>query len=164
MVCKRKKIHSVRSPKFGGIGPWDQANRAHFRVYFNPSATFFTFPTYDADNKANQKVMKLTKGERAIRPPGKRGNVTLIHPMSYKPKVFIDEVWQYLVDKYQITYQNIWGKGMVIPHLAKSNYYKTLGPLKGVPILDYFLHNKNIFSNCGYMKENFKNNEAYQNV
>ena len=51
---------------------------------------------------------------------------------------------------------------MVIPHLVKSNYYKTLGPLKGVPILDHFLHNKNIFSNCGYMKENFKNNEAYQ--
>ena len=92
MVCERNKIHSVRSPKFSGIGLWDQANRTHFRVYFNPSATFFTFPTYDADNKANQKVMKLTKGERAIRPPGKRGNVTLIHPMSYKPKVFIDEV------------------------------------------------------------------------
>ena len=51
----------VSSPKFGGIGPWDQANRAHFRVYFNPSATCFTFPTYDADNKANQKIMKLTK-------------------------------------------------------------------------------------------------------
>ena len=128
MVCKRNKIHSVRSPKFGVIGLWDQANRAHIRVYFNPSATFFTFPTYDADNKANQKVMKLTKGERAIRPPGKRDNVTLIHPMSYKPKVFIDEVLQ--------------GEGVVRPHLVKSSYYKTLGPLKGVPILDYFLHKK----------------------
>ena len=38
------------------------------------------------------------------RPPGKQGNVTLIHPMSYKPKLFIDEILQCLVDKYQITF------------------------------------------------------------
>ena len=59
-ICKRNEIHSVSSPKFGGIGPWGQVNRAYFRVYFNPSATCFKFPTYDADNKANQKIIKLT--------------------------------------------------------------------------------------------------------
>ena len=45
--------------------------------------------------------------ERAVRTPGKWGNVTLIHRMSYELKFFIDEVLQCLVDKYQITYQNI---------------------------------------------------------
>ena len=62
--------------------------------------------------------MKLTKilGERLVRPTGKRDNVTLIHPMSYKPQFFIDEVLQCLVDKYQITYQNNWGEGVVRPH------------------------------------------------
>ena len=60
-ICKRTKIRSVSFPKFSGIGSWDKANRAHFRVYFNPSAKCFTFPTYDVDNKANQKTMKLTK-------------------------------------------------------------------------------------------------------
>ena len=86
-VCKRNEIHSVSSPKFGGIEPWGQANRANFRVYFNQSATCFTFPTYDADNKANQKIMTYQhfKGERAVRPPGKWGDVTLIRPMRYKP-------------------------------------------------------------------------------
>ena len=46
--------------------------------------------------------MKLTKiylGERAVRFPGKRGNVTFIHPMSCKLQVFIDEVLQGLVDQ-----------------------------------------------------------------
>ena len=76
--------------------------------------------------------MKLTKiflGERAGRPPGKRGNVTLIYPMRYKPQVFIDEVLQRLVDKYQITYQNIWSEGAVRPHLVESSYCKTFGLL-----------------------------------
>ena len=54
-------MHSVSSPKFGRIGPWDQVNRAHLRVYLNPSATCFTFQTFDADSKANQKIMKVTK-------------------------------------------------------------------------------------------------------
>ena len=30
-------------------------------VYTCPSATCFTSPTYDSDNKVNQKIMKLTK-------------------------------------------------------------------------------------------------------
>ena len=51
--------------------------------------------------------MKLAK---IFKRKGKRGNVTLIHPMmSYEPQFFIDEVLQCFVDKYQITYQNIWG-------------------------------------------------------
>ena len=36
------------------LGPYDQANSAHFRVYFNTWATCFTFPIYDANKKANQ--------------------------------------------------------------------------------------------------------------
>ena len=60
-ICKRTKIHLVRSPKSGGIGPWEKASMAHFSEYFNPSTTCFTLPSYDADHKAKQKVMKLTK-------------------------------------------------------------------------------------------------------
>ena len=42
--CKRNEIHLVSSPKFGGIGPWDLANLAHFRIYFNQShASHFQF-------------------------------------------------------------------------------------------------------------------------
>ena len=43
-ICKRNEIHLVSSPKFGGIGLWDQANRVHFCLYFNASATCFIFP------------------------------------------------------------------------------------------------------------------------
>ena len=82
--------------------------------------------------------------------------------MRCKLHYLIDEVSQCLVDKYQITYQIICGKDVVRTHLVGSGYCKTLEPLKGAPILPYFLH-KNIFTNSGYMKENFKNNEAYQN-
>ena len=46
--------------------------------------------------------------ERAVRPPGIWGNVTLIHLMLYKPQIFKDEVLQYVFDKYVITYQIIW--------------------------------------------------------
>ena len=60
-IYKRTEIHWVNCPKFGGTGPWDQENRAHFRAYFNPSATCFIFPTYDVDNKTIQTIMKLTK-------------------------------------------------------------------------------------------------------
>ena len=61
------------------------------------------------ENFKNNKAYQHFLGERAVRPPGKRGNVTLIHNMSYKPQFFIDEVLQCLVGKFQITYQNIWG-------------------------------------------------------
>ena len=80
-----------------------------------------------------------------MRHPRKRGNVTLIHPMSYKSQSFIDEVLQCLVDKYQITYQIIWGKVVVRPHLVESSYYKILVPLKGTSSLNYFLHTRNVF-------------------
>ena len=87
--------------------------------------------------------------------------MTLIYLTSYKRQFFIDEVLQCLVDKYQITYQNILGDGVVRPHLVESSYCKTLGPLKNAPI-DTIFNTKNIFSSCCYIKENFKNNETYQ--
>ena len=43
-------------------------------------------------------------GERGDRSPGNRGNVTLIHPMSYKLKLLTDVVLQCLVEKYVITF------------------------------------------------------------
>ena len=68
--------------------------------------------------------------------------MTLIHPISYKFQSFINEILQSLVDKYQITYQNIWGEDMVRPHLVELDHYKILEPLKGAPDLDHFLHKK----------------------
>ena len=68
--------------------------------------------------------------------------MTLIHPMSYKPQFFVDEVLQCLVDKYQTTYQNIWGEGVIRPHLVELDNYKILEPLKGAPNLNHFLHKK----------------------
>ena len=70
-ACKRTEIHLVSCPESGGIGSWDQGNRAYFRKYFNPSTTF---QTYDAGNKAYQKVMKLIKmfmGKGQSGPPEK---------------------------------------------------------------------------------------------
>ena len=49
--------------------------------------------------------MNLTKIFR-----GNGRNVTLIHLMNCKPQYFLDEVFKCLVNKYQITYQNIWGR------------------------------------------------------
>ena len=40
------------------------------------------------------------------------GNVNFIHPMSCKPLFSKDKVLQYLVNKCQITYPNIWGKSV----------------------------------------------------
>ena len=54
--------------------------------------------------------------------------MTLIHHMSYKPQFFIDKVLQYLVDKYQITYKNIWGKGVVRLHLVELDIIKFWNP------------------------------------
>ena len=36
-----------------------------------------------------------------------RGNVTSIRLISYEPQIFADEILHCLVDKYQMTYQNI---------------------------------------------------------
>ena len=104
------------------------------------------------------KFTKIFRG-RAVRSPGKQGNVTLIHPMCYKPQTFTDAVLQCLVEKYVITYQIISGEGIVRPDVVESGYFKTLGPLKGAPIFTTF-HTKNIFSSCCCVKENFKNNET----
>ena len=60
--------------------------------------------------------------------------------MSYKPQFFIDEVSQCLVDKYQITYQNILEEAVVRPHLVELEHYKILEPLKSAPDLKHFLH------------------------
>ena len=62
--------------------------------------------------------------------------------MSYKPQFFVDEVLQCLVDKDQATYQNIWGEGVVRPHLVEFDNYKILEPLKDAPNLNHFLHKK----------------------
>ena len=51
---------------------------------------------------------------------------------------------------------------MVRLHLVELHHYKMLEPLKGALNLNHFLHKKKIFSNCDYMKENFKNNKAFQ--
>ena len=68
--------------------------------------------------------------------------MTLTHPMSYKPQFFIDEVLQCLVDKYQITYQNIWGERMIRPHLVELDHYKVLEPLKRASDFNHFLRKK----------------------
>ena len=72
------------------------------------------------------KLTKIFRRERAVRPPGKWGNVTLTHSMRYKPQVFTDEVLQCAFDKYVISYQNIWGKGLVRHHLVECDYCKIL--------------------------------------
>ena len=69
-----------------------------------------------------------------VRPPGKQGKVTLIHPMCYKPQILTDEVLKSAFDKYVITYKNIWEKNVLRPYLLELGYFKTLGLLKGVPI------------------------------
>ena len=88
--------------------------------------------------------------------------MTLIHPMSYKPQFFIDEVLQCLVDKYQITYQNIWGERMIRPHLVELDHYKVLEPLKGAPDFNHFLRKKVFLEIAVTKKENFKNKKTYQ--
>ena len=65
--------------------------------------------------------------------------MTLIHPKRYTPQLSTDEILQCAFDKYQITYQIIWGKDVIRPHLVESSNFKTLGPLKGAPILHHFI-------------------------
>ena len=69
--------------------------------------------------------------------------------MSYKPQFFTDEVLQCLVDKYQITYQNILGENVVRPHLVELDHYKILERLKGAPDLNLFLHKKRFLEIMG---------------
>ena len=78
--------------------------------------------------KENFKIIEVYQKifeERAVRPPGKRGNVTLIHPIRYKPQIFTNEVSQWVFDKFVITCQNIWRKGAIRPQLVESGYCKT---------------------------------------
>ena len=142
-ICKRTKIHSVSSSKFGGIRPCEQPNRVHFRVYFNPSATCFTFRTYNADNKANLKIMKLNKiflRWKGSQTPSKIGQCDLNLPHELQIPIF--DRWSLTIDKYQITYQNIWEEGVVSLHLVELDHYKILDPVKGVPDLNHFRHKK----------------------
>ena len=91
--------------------------------------------------------------------------------MSYKLQFLIDEVLQCLVDKYQITYQIIiiiiiiLGGGEAWSDSIQWNQaiVRLCGHWKVRQSDTSFFTKKNIFSNCGYMKKNFKNNEAYQN-
>ena len=73
---------------------------------------------YIEENFKNNEIYQKFFGESAVRLPGKRGNVPLIHPMSYKPQIFTNVVLQCLVDKDVITYQNIWTEGKVRPYEA----------------------------------------------
>ena len=85
--------------------------------------------------KLIKKFWNLPKslGEKAVRPSDKRGNAIPIQPTSYKSDFFINEILQHLVDKYQITYQNIrgrWGKGNVVrSHSVELGHHKILKPL-----------------------------------
>ena len=94
------------------------------------------------ENFKNNETYQNFRGERAVGPPGKWGNVTLIYPMRCRSQIFTDEVLQCVFDKYVITYQNIWGKDVIRRHLLESSYCKTLGPQRGAPILQHFLHQK----------------------
>ena len=105
----------------------------------------FSSCCYIEENFKNNETYQTFFGERAVRSPGKRGNVPLIQPMSYKPQIFTNVVLQCLVNKYMIAYQNIWSERMVRPHLVESSYCKILVPLKGASSLNHFPHTGNVF-------------------
>ena len=100
--------------------------------------------------------------EKAVRSPRNQGNVTLIHPMSYKFQIPIDEVSQSLVDKYVITNQNVCSEGMVRPRLVKLSYCKFLGATERYVKLKPFTTLKMFFNNYCYSKNKFKNTETYK--
>ena len=52
----------------------------------------FSSCCYVKQNVKNTEVYQNCYGERGVRSPGKRGNVTLIRPMSYKFKLLTDVV------------------------------------------------------------------------
>ena len=114
-----------------------------------------------ATQKKISKTMKLTNVYyqylKTVGFSGKQGNVTLIHPMSFKPKIYANAVLQCLVDKYVITYENIWDEGMVRSQLVESSYCKILVLLKVMLGLNHFLHKKMFVDSCCYTKKNFKN-------
>ena len=105
----------------------------------------FSSCCYIEENSKNNETYQKFFGEGAVRSPGKRGNVSLIHLMSNKPQIFTNAVLQCLVDKYLITNQNIWGEGMATPYLVASSYCKILVPLKATSSLNHFPHTRNVF-------------------
>ena len=131
-ICKRTEIYSVSSPKFAGLGPGARQIRPISGYISTHQLHASYFQLMMPTTKLIKKIWNLPKfflGKGQADPQEKRGNVILIYPMKYKPQVFIDEVLQRLVDKYQITYQNIWSEGVVRPHLVESSYCKTFGLL-----------------------------------
>ena len=60
--------------------------------HFLHKKNIFSNFSYMKKSSKNNEVYQFSLVERAVRPPGKRGNVTLIHPMRYKPQIFTDEV------------------------------------------------------------------------
>ena len=58
------------------------------------------------DDFKNNEAYQNFQGESVVRSPKKRGDVTLIHLMHYKPQIFTDEVLQCVFDKNVITYHN----------------------------------------------------------
>ena len=50
-------------------------------------------------NFKNKETYRNFLGERAVKPPGKWSNVTLIHPPRYKLQIFTDKVLQGSFDK-----------------------------------------------------------------
>ena len=133
--------HLVKSRYYKTLGHW---NVRQFYTIFCTKNIFSSW-CYIEENFKNNEIYQKFFGEKAVRSPGKQGIVPLIHPMSYKPKIFTNVVLQCLVDKYMITYQNIWGEGMVRAHLVESSYCKILVPLKGISNLNHFLHSRNVF-------------------
>ena len=81
-----------------------------FYTIFN-AKNIFSSCCYTKENFKINETCQNGLRERPVRPPGRWSNLALIHPMSYKPKIFINVVLQCLVDKYVITYQNIWSDG-----------------------------------------------------
>ena len=94
--------------------------------------------------KLIKKLLNLPKflEEKDSHTPGKWGNVTLIPPMSYKPQYFIDNFIQCLIHKYQVAYQNIWGKGMIRPQFSGTGLLSNSGVTERCAKFSHFLHKK----------------------
>ena len=109
------RTHLVELDRYKILGPLkgapDLNHFLHKKRFLVTAATW----------KRISKITKLTKifWDKGQLDP--QDNVTLIHPMSYKSQSFTDEILQCLVKKYKITYQIIWGEGLVRPHLVESS-------------------------------------------
>ena len=122
----------------------------------------FSSCCYIEENFKNNETYQKFFGESAVRSPGKRGNVSLIHLMSNKPQIFTNAVLQCLVDKYLITNQNIWGEGMATPYLVASSYCKNFGTTESyVKLKPFPTHKKCFLIVAAIQKKNKKRNRKY---